>query len=174
VFSKLERAFHGQPRATPPWYAGTVPLRAAPHRGAPLRPFREIPTWLTQLRTPHASGCGAKTFPRDTPRTREEFDYVRWYLLHEQATVFVDEGTWYLLVHTRCRHLQPDNRCGIYETRPQICRDYSTDNCEFDDEACYEQYFETPEQLEEYMEAVLPPSSGSIRSPRPALLPVLG
>lgn len=121
-----------------------------------------------------AKCCRYFALPIDTPTTRQEFDYVRWYLLHEQATVFVDEGTWYLLVHTRCRHLQPDNRCGIYATRPQICRDYSTENCEFDDDACYEQYFETPEQLEEYMEAVLPPDRGSIRSPRPALLPVLG
>jgi len=28
------------------------------------------------------------------------------------------------LVFYRCRHLQDDNRCGIYETRPQFCRDY--------------------------------------------------
>ena len=27
----------------------------------------------------------------------------------------------------RCPHLQPDNRCGIYQTRPQICRDYAAD-----------------------------------------------
>jgi Fe-S-cluster containining protein len=24
----------------------------------------------------------------------------------------------------RCQQLLPDNRCGIYETRPQICRDF--------------------------------------------------
>jgi len=31
----------------------------------------------------------------------------------------------------RCPHLQPDNRCGIYDRRPQICRDYSADQvCE--------------------------------------------
>ena len=58
-------------------------------------------------------------------------------------------------------------------TRPQICRDYSTDNCEYEDDWVYEQYFETPEQVEEYMEAVLPPKRGqSIRSPQPGL-PVL-
>jgi Fe-S-cluster containining protein len=27
----------------------------------------------------------------------------------------------------RCRHLGDDNLCGIYEDRPQICRDYAAD-----------------------------------------------
>jgi len=26
---------------------------------------------------------------------------------------------------TRCPHLADDNRCSIYETRPQVCRDYT-------------------------------------------------
>ncbi|HEX5106371.1 MAG TPA: hypothetical protein VFV87_21275, partial [Pirellulaceae bacterium] len=44
----------------------------------------------------------------------------------------------------------------------------------YEDEWTYEQYFETPEQLEEYMEAVLPPDKGrGIRSPKPAGLPLL-
>jgi Fe-S-cluster containining protein len=70
--------------------------------------------------------------------------------------------------------LQPDNRCGIYETRPQICRDYSTDNCEYEDDSVYDQYFEAAEQISEYVEAVLGQPSGAIRSPRPPLLPILG
>jgi Fe-S-cluster containining protein len=72
--------------------------------------------------------------------------------------VFVEDGVWFLMVHNRCNHLLENNLCGIYETRPQICRDYSTDNCEYDDDACYEKLFETPDQLWEYAEAVLPMS----------------
>lgn len=110
----------------------------------------------------------------ETPKTRDDFDMVRWFLLHDRATVFTEDGAWYLLIHTHCKHLQPDNRCGIYDTRPQVCRDYSTDNCEFEDDAVYDTYFETPEQIAEYIEARFPPSAGeSIRSPRPALLPIL-
>jgi Fe-S-cluster containining protein len=120
-----------------------------------------------------AKCCKYFALPIDTPTDRQDFDYIRWYLLHDRATVFVDDGTWYLLVHTRCRHLQSDNRCGIYETRPQICRDYSADNCEYEDDWTYQQYFETPEQVEEYMELVLPKRRGeSIRSPKPGL-PIL-
>jgi Fe-S-cluster containining protein len=109
----------------------------------------------------------------DEPTDHEDFEFIRWFLLHDQATVFTEEGTWYLLVHTQCKHLQPDNRCGIYNTRPQVCRDYSTDNCEYEDDWVYDHYFETSEQVEEYMEAVLGPTDGDIRSPRPALLPIL-
>jgi uncharacterized protein len=95
-------------------------------------------------------------------------------LLHDSATVFKDEGTWYLLVHTACKHLQSDNRCGIYLTRPLICQEYSTDNCEYEDDWMYEQYLETAEQAAEYAEAILPRKKGqSIRSRKPPLLPVL-
>jgi Fe-S-cluster containining protein len=121
-----------------------------------------------------AKCCRYFALPIETPRRRKDFDYLRWYLLHDRATVFVDEGTWYLLVHTDCQHLQPDNRCGIYETRPQICRDYTTDKCEYEDDWVYDQYFELPEQLTEYEEAVFSQRTGkNTRSAKPALLPIL-
>ena len=65
-----------------------------------------------------AKCCRYFALPVDTPESREQYDYIRWHLLHEWATIFVDDGTWYLLIHTPCRHLQPDNLCGIYQTRP--------------------------------------------------------
>jgi Fe-S-cluster containining protein len=121
-----------------------------------------------------AKCCRYFALPIDEPTTRKDFDYIRWFLLHDRASVFTDDDTWHLLVHTECKHLQPDNRCGIYETRPQICREYTTENCEYDDSWVYDRYFETPEQVEEYAEAVLPRRPGqSLRSPPPPLLPVL-
>ncbi|MEM9366048.1 MAG: YkgJ family cysteine cluster protein [Planctomycetota bacterium] len=128
-----------------------------------------------------AKCCRYFALPIDEPVNRRDFDYIRWYLLHDRATVFVDEDTWYLLVHTTCRHLQDDHRCGIYETRPQICREYTTDECEFDDQWCYERYFETPEQIDEYADALFGPqfppegisAKDSLRSPKPTRLPVV-
>ena len=121
-----------------------------------------------------AKCCRYFALPIDTPDTRQDFDFIRWYLLHEGATVFTEEGNWYLLVYATCKHLQDDHRCGIYHTRPQICRDYSTENCEYEDDWVYDRYFETPEQVEEYAEAVLGPLvKGEIRGARPALLPML-
>ena len=110
----------------------------------------------------------------DTPTELKDFDYIRWYLLHDRASLFVEGETWYLLVHTTCKHLQADNRCGIYETRPQICRDYSTDGCEYEDNCVYDQYWELPEQVVEYVEARFgTPGSDSVRSPKPRGLPVV-
>ncbi|MFN9642624.1 MAG: YkgJ family cysteine cluster protein, partial [Pirellula sp.] len=88
-----------------------------------------------------AKCCRYFAMPIDTPTTKTDLDFVRWYLLHDRATVFIEDETWYLLVHTDCKHLQSNHMCGIYETRPQSCRDYSTDNCEFDEEAVYEMCF---------------------------------
>ncbi len=121
-----------------------------------------------------AKCCKYFALPIDEPKKFNEFEYLRWYLMHDKATVFTEEGSWYLLVHTTCQHLRPDNMCGIYETRPQICREYSTNNCEYEDDWVYDRYFETPEQVWEYTEALLGPNSGDIRSPKPALLPVIG
>jgi len=119
-----------------------------------------------------AKCCRYFALPIDKPSTSEEFDYVRWYLLHERASVFVEDGDWFLLVHTPCKELGPDNRCQIYETRPQICREYSTTRCEYDDLFVFEQYFETPEQVEEYAVATLGPRPGTtspaVKSAKPA------
>jgi Fe-S-cluster containining protein len=121
-----------------------------------------------------AKCCRYFALPIETPEDRKEFDFIRWYLLHDRASVFVEDGSWYLLVHTTCKHLQDDYRCGIYHTRPQICRDYSTKQCEYEDDWTYQQYFETPEQIYEYAEALMGAKRGkSIRSPKPELLPVL-
>ena len=122
-----------------------------------------------------AKCCRYFALPIETPTEWRDFEFIRWYLLHGQASVFTEDGDWYLMVHTVCKHLQSDHRCGIYDTRPQICREYTTDNCEYEDDWTYDQYFETPEQIYEYAEAILPtPRGKGIRSRKPELLPVLG
>lgn len=122
-----------------------------------------------------AKCCRYFALPIEEPKKRKDFDFIRWYLLHQYASVFIEDGSWYLLVHTDCKHLQDDNRCGIYETRPQICRDYTTDNCEYEDDWTYDRYFETPEQIAEYVDAMFAdPTGPDFRSRKPALLPVIG
>lgn len=92
----------------------------------------------------------------DEPETPEDFDDVRWYLAHENVHLFIEDDEWYLAVQTRCQYLLDDNRCGIYEDRPKICREYSTDNCDFHTgQYDFQQYFTKPEQLEAYAQAVL-------------------
>jgi Fe-S-cluster containining protein len=93
----------------------------------------------------------------DTPTTRDDFDNLRWFMMHGRVTTYVEDGNWYLCVYGDCKHLQADYRCGNYDDRPQICRAYSTNHCEYDDQGLHDLYFETPEQVWEYAEAVLPP-----------------
>jgi Fe-S-cluster containining protein len=139
------------------------------------RPRRdELPADANLCEHCTAKCCHYFALPIDLPTERQDFDFIRWYLLHDRATVFVDDNTWYLLVHTTCKHLRDDYRCGIYEIRPQICRDYSTAGCEYDDDWCYEKYFETPEQIYEYVEATMGlEDNASLRSRKPTGLPIL-
>ena len=116
-----------------------------------------------------AKCCRYFALPVDTPESWNDFDTIRWFLLHKGAAVFTEEGVWYLLVFSKCQHLLDNGMCGIYATRPKICRDYKTHECEYDDSWVYDFYLETPEQVEEYAEALLGPRRGrNIRSPRPA------
>ena len=141
--------------------------RQKPHR-EDLKPGESLCDCCT------AKCCRYFALPIDTPTTWKEFEYIRWYLLHDRATVFIDDDTWYLLIYTTCKYLGDDNRCGVYETRPRICREYGTDKCEYEDDWVYDHYFETPEQVEEYAEAVLGPrKGGDIRSPKPTGTPKL-
>ena len=121
-----------------------------------------------------AKCCRYFALPIDTPKTRRDFDFMRWYLLHERASIFVEGSTWYLLVHTTCKHLQDDHRCGIYHTRPQICREYTTDECEFEDSFTYDRYFETPEQIHEFANAIFySPETFRTPCPDPTQLPIV-
>jgi Fe-S-cluster containining protein len=87
----------------------------------------------------------------DTPETRRAYDDIRWYLIHENVFVFIEKKKWYLGIYSRCKHLQTDNRCGIYETRPKICREYSTENCDYHGgEYDWDILFSSAEQLEKY------------------------
>lgn len=92
----------------------------------------------------------------DTPKTALDFDNIRWYLMHENVIVFVEEKAWYVGILNRCKNLQDDNRCGVYETRPRICRNYDTDNCDWHGgEYRYEHLFTSAEQLRAYAEEKL-------------------
>jgi len=115
-----------------------------------------------------AKCCRYFALPIDKPDCWRDFQYLRWFLLHDGAAVFTEEDVWYLLVYSACKHLRDDQLCDIYLDRPPICRQYTTAKCEYDDTWVYDHYLETAEQVEEYAEAVLGPRRGrSIRSPRP-------
>lgn len=101
----------------------------------------------------HCTGecCNYIALPIDEPENKRDFDDMRWYLMHEGITVFVEEGDWYVQFRARCRNLQPDFRCGIYETRPKICREYKAGDCDYGGgDYSYDHLFTKPEQIEAY------------------------
>jgi hypothetical protein len=70
-----------------------------------------------------------------TPRSRQDIDFLLWQIPHRDIRLYTDEGS-----------------CAIYHDRPQICRDYSNDSCEFDAAAedGFELYFDGYETLLKY------------------------
>lgn len=138
-------------------------------------PREQLPKGEVLCKYCTAKCCRYFALPMDTPTDPGDFDFIRWFLLHDRASVFVEDGIWYILVHTECRHLQSDNLCGIYETRPQICREYSTKACEYEDSFVYERYFERPEQVQDYIEARFhaDPAVDGFRTRRPTSLPII-
>jgi Fe-S-cluster containining protein len=77
--------------------------------------------------------CNYVSTEIDAPTTRKDFDTIRWYLMHPGVRVYCEDasGSWFVQFQSRCRFLQPNNLCGIYATRPQICRDLDPTLCEF-------------------------------------------
>ncbi len=78
-----------------------------------------------------AACCRYLALPMDKPTSRRDFDDIRWYLMHEGITVFVEEGDWYVQYQTRCKNLGADHLCQVYETRPEICREYEPGECDY-------------------------------------------
>ncbi|MCG6868797.1 MAG: YkgJ family cysteine cluster protein [Gammaproteobacteria bacterium] len=96
--------------------------------------------------------CTYVTQQIDSPRSKSDFDHLLWQVSHENVKAYKDSDGWYLLLDSRCNHLQPNGFCGIYEQRPTICREHSNDYCEFDAPAedGFDFYFEDYESLLRY------------------------
>ncbi|HEY5683647.1 MAG TPA: YkgJ family cysteine cluster protein [Sulfuricaulis sp.] len=87
-----------------------------------------------------ATCCTYLTQRIDTPRSIEDFDVLLWQISHRNTQAYKDSDGWCLLVNNPCRHLLPGGNCGIYETRPQICREHSNDGCEFEGPSGHEDF----------------------------------
>jgi uncharacterized protein len=74
--------------------------------------------------------CSYVAIEVDTPKTVKQATMLLWYVYHEGVSLYVNEDDWMVQFDTTCIHLQPDYRCGVYETRPHICREFSEKDCE--------------------------------------------
>lgn len=96
--------------------------------------------------------CTYVTQHIDTPRSKEDFRQLLWQVSHQNVKLYKDDDGWTLLVDGKCQHLQVNGDCGIYDERPDICREHTNDYCEFDapSEDGFELYFENYYELLKY------------------------
>lgn len=66
----------------------------------------------------------------DAPDTMEEIDDYAWIIAHEGASIHIEDDDWHLYVRSRCKYLGENGACGIYEKRPNICRQHTPGECE--------------------------------------------
>ena len=107
------------------------------------------------------AGCGARccryfALNIDTPETRGDFENLRWFLLHKDCEIWVEDGDWHLQINRSCKALNPDGACTIYEDRPTICRRYKADACDRNGDGYdHEHHFTKPEQIAAFAREVL-------------------
>ena len=96
--------------------------------------------------------CTYTTEALSAPRSKTDFEHLLWQVSHEGIEVYQDWSGWYLLFRGTCQHLQPGGACGIYDSRPQVCRDYKNDWCEYDEpaEKHFKKYFRDYNELLRY------------------------
>lgn len=83
------------------------------------------------------------------PTTVKRASEILWQLYHDRVSVYRDsDDEWFVQFETRCQHLQADNKCGIYNDRPHVCREYSEETCEVNADDAGESFYNATEFLD--------------------------
>jgi uncharacterized protein len=75
--------------------------------------------------------CRYITVQIPAPKDKRDLDELSWFLAHREVSVYVESRRWHLEVRTPCKYLTDENLCAVYDERPDVCRDYSTEHCEY-------------------------------------------
>jgi Fe-S-cluster containining protein len=107
-----------------------------------------------------AQCCRYYCFEIDKPDSFEQFENIRWFLLHDKTTVHIDcDGDWYIRIDNICLNLAQTThgpRCKDYANRPIVCRKFSPKTCEASrGDHDYEELFTTAQQLDAYAKRML-------------------
>ncbi len=94
----------------------------------------------------------------DSPSSFADFENIHWYLTHRGISLYIDwEGDWFVEFETVCEHLSEAKTCGIYAERPQICSEFSWDECEVTTgESAWKYRFETIEDVRSWLKEKRP------------------
>lgn len=99
-----------------------------------------------------AKCCTYFAFQIDTPETRKDFECLLWKIAHQSVSMYIYRKDWYIMIHTRCNFLTQENQCAIYEHRPYLCREHSTDDCEYTGEDYgFSEHFKSYDDLLTYI-----------------------
>ena len=106
------------------------------------------------------ANCGAKcckyvAIEIDAPEDLEDFEDIKWYVAHKNINVYVDEDhEWHVEFLTACENLDENDLCKIYDSRPQICKEFSQEECPFHNIYEEKYSFTKIEDVEKYVEEV--------------------
>lgn len=80
---------------------------------------------------PCARCCKHVAVGVDAPTTVTRVSTLLWFVYHDGVSLYQSqEGDWFLNVPASCENLRPDGLCGVYESRPLLCREYDVAGCE--------------------------------------------
>jgi Fe-S-cluster containining protein len=97
--------------------------------------------------------CKYIAIETDIPDCLDDWDQIKWLLMHEGVSVYLDnEGDWVVEVTTRCKNLGENNKCKIYDTRPDLCEDHEVETCVMNGTGKVEKIlFKTAEDVDKYL-----------------------
>ncbi len=100
-----------------------------------------------------AKCCRYIAIETDEPDCLDDWDQIKWLLMHEGVSVYLDnEGDWVVEVITNCKNLDENNKCKIYDTRPDLCQDHDVETCVMNGEGKVEKIlFKTAEDVDKYL-----------------------
>lgn len=110
----------------------------------------------------NASCCRYVAMEIDCPEDLDDFENMKWYVAHENISVFVEEDDiWNIEFLTPCKYLK-DNLCSIHEDfvdkphvkRPKICREFSVDQCPHHNDYVEKYRFTSIEEIEKYVKEI--------------------
>ncbi|MDH3257003.1 MAG: YkgJ family cysteine cluster protein [Nitrospinota bacterium] len=78
-----------------------------------------------------AKCCTYFSLEVDEPENRKDYEAMLWQIAHRGVSFYIYRKAWYMMVDSVCEFLTPENKCGIYETRPYICKEHSIETCEY-------------------------------------------
>ena len=101
----------------------------------------------------NAECCKYVALEIDCPEKLKEFEDIKWYVAHKNINVYVDEDyVWHIEFSTPCEHLNlKTNNCKIYSRRPEICKDFSQEECPFHNEYEERYVFKKIKDVEKYI-----------------------